>query len=55
MPQRPRKQAQIQAKKKRLERDQEERIQEAIQDVKNGTFKTQSEAACHFGVSHDTV
>ena len=55
MPQKPRKRAQIRAKKGRLATDREGRIQEALQGLKNKTFKNLSQAARHFGVSRDTL
>jgi transposase len=55
MPQRPRKQAQFQAERKLLATNREERIQKAIQSLKDNTFKKVSQAARHFGVSRYTV
>jgi len=52
---RPTKQAQRRAEKQRLAKDREERIQQALQGLNKKTFKNLSQAACHFGVSRDTL
>ena len=46
---------QSRAEKQRLAAEKEQRTQDAIQGLKDKVFKNLSEAACHFGLSRDTI